>query len=85
MGPYRQDDFAFGEYGFEDDGYDYSQHFRPRGQGHFMSASGVPLPPAAYNGGIVGAPAPEAGLTKLTLDALLNDKSAVLSVLQPCM
>lgn len=71
MGRYRHDDFAFGEYGFDDDGYDYEQHFRPRGTGRFIPA--IPLPPAAL-GGVKGQ-APNGGLTKLTLDSLLNDKS----------
>eukprot|EP01101_Sappina_pedata_P006782 TRINITY_DN3468_c0_g1_i3.p1 TRINITY_DN3468_c0_g1~~TRINITY_DN3468_c0_g1_i3.p1 ORF type:complete len:477 (-),score=245.65 TRINITY_DN3468_c0_g1_i3:107-1537(-) len=37
IAPYRQDDFEFGEFGFPDDGYDYSQHFRASAGGYFIS------------------------------------------------
>lgn len=70
MGRFRQDDFAFGEYGFEDDGYDYTQHFRPRGNGRFVPA--IPLSPAALNGGPAAA---NGGLTKQSLAQLLDDTS----------
>jgi len=30
---YRDDDYEFGEYGFPDDGYDYTKHFKPTGGG----------------------------------------------------
>ncbi|KAH3761336.1 LTV1 protein [Pelomyxa schiedti] len=41
-GAYSKNPFELGEYGFPDDGYDYSQHFRPIGVsgGVFVSASG---------------------------------------------
>lgn len=46
---YRRADYEYGEYGFPDDGYDYSQHFRPIGGagGVFMDAvTGLPDPDA---------------------------------------
>ncbi|PXF48431.1 Protein LTV1-like [Gracilariopsis chorda] len=46
---YKRVDYEYGEYGFPDDGYDYSQHFRPIGGagGVFMDAvSGLPDPDA---------------------------------------
>lgn len=39
VGNFRADDFSLGEYGFPDDGYDYSQHFAPMGGGQFFAAA----------------------------------------------
>ncbi len=39
VGNFRKDDFALGEYGFPDDGYDYAQHFAPLGGGKWFAAS----------------------------------------------
>jgi len=39
VGNFRADDFALGEYGFPDDGYDYSQHFSTMGGGKFFAAA----------------------------------------------
>ena len=40
---YDRRDYEFGEYGFPDDGHDYSQYFRPMGQtsGVFVAADGT--------------------------------------------
>lgn len=37
---YRYEDWVDAEYGFPDDGYDYSQHFMPMGNGVFISPDG---------------------------------------------
>jgi hypothetical protein len=39
VGNFRPDDYELGEYGFPDDGYDYSQHFSTMGGGKFLPAS----------------------------------------------
>lgn len=41
VGNFRKDDFALGEYGFPDDGYDYAQHFAPLGGGKWFAASAM--------------------------------------------
>eukprot|EP01102_Stenamoeba_stenopodia_P010437 TRINITY_DN3146_c0_g2_i1.p1 TRINITY_DN3146_c0_g2~~TRINITY_DN3146_c0_g2_i1.p1 ORF type:complete len:549 (-),score=224.79 TRINITY_DN3146_c0_g2_i1:113-1759(-) len=40
---YRDDDYEFGEYGFPDDGYDYTKHFKPTGGG------GVYIPSTVFD------------------------------------
>lgn len=37
---YRYEDWAYAEYGFPDDGYDYTQHFMTMGNGVFISPDG---------------------------------------------
>lgn len=41
VGNFRADDFALGEYGFPDDGYDYAQHFAPMGGGKYFPAGAM--------------------------------------------
>jgi len=38
---YRVNDYEFGEYGFIDDGYDYSKHFKMRGNGLFIPTTTI--------------------------------------------
>lgn len=56
---YKSNDFELGEYGFPDDGYDYSQHFRAIGGGGgvFIDAyTGLPNPDAVTRPSSSGPP-----------------------------
>jgi hypothetical protein len=41
IGNFRANDYALGEYGFPDDGYDYTKHFRVPGGGKWLAAAGM--------------------------------------------
>jgi protein LTV1 len=56
-GNFRPDDFALGEYGFPDDGYDYGQHFAPLGGGKWFAAAAMGQVTAANRAAKVSATA----------------------------